>query len=500
MGATRFNRAMRRALLLTVALLPTALHAQTPPQTEDITVVGASPLLGGGVDRNLVPAATQVLGSEQISRNGTPDAVAALSANVAGVNLDSASGNPFQPSLFYNGFETSPLQGTSQGIAVYLNGVRFNQPFGDTVNFDLIPDAAIAHVNVEGANPVFGLNALGGAINMSLKNGFTYHGGEVDLSGGSFGQMEANAQYGAQFGDQAIYAAASVQHEGGWRDLQSSDIQNFFGDYGIRHNGNEFHVNLTLANSSLNGPGTSPVQLLAADPAAQFTAPNLVANKYLQLSTSADVKISDTLSVQAVAYYNYFQQHVVNGNTANDFPCDDGSGLMCQDVGVPSTTIGGATIPDFLHGGPYSELDLQDTNTNAYGGSAQLTDTGELFGHQNHLTVGASFDGAQTTFTGVGLLGGLTLVSREFYGQGVVIDEPGNNVPVRAGITDSYGGLFAADTFNLTRALALTVSGRYNMAEIDLRDQNGGDLTGNHGRTLLCRSAKFLQPSQFLRR
>jgi outer membrane receptor protein involved in Fe transport len=475
---------LRRHLLVAAAMpvwIPVVAQAQTPPTaTEEITVVGASPLIGGGVNRNLIPAETQLLGEAQISRNGAPDALAALSANVAGLNLDSAAGNPYQPSLFYNGFETSPLQGTSQGIAVYLNGIRFNSPFGDTVNFDLIPDVAIAHVNVEGANPVFGLNALGGAINIALKNGFTYQGGEADISGGSFGQIQADVQYGMQSGDEAIYAAASERHEGGWRDLQSSDIQNFYGDYGVRHDGSEFHVNLTLANSSLNGPGTSPVQLLAADPAAQFTAPNLVANKYVQFGSSANIHLSDTLSVQAVAYYNYFQQRVANGNTANDFPCDNGTGLMCQSPGVPSTTTGGAYIPDFLHGGPYSELDMQDTNTNAYGASAQVSEAAELYGHANNLTAGASFDGAKTTFTGEGLLGGLTLDSREYYGPGVVLDEPGVNTPVRAAITDGYGGVFATDTFNLTKGLAVTVSGRYNMAEVNLLDEHGGDLTGNH--------------------
>jgi iron complex outermembrane receptor protein len=474
----------RRTLVLLAAALPPAhAAAQTPPAppvTEEVTVVATSPLIGGGVSRNLVPADTQVLGSADISRNGAPDALAALSADIAGVNLDSSSGNPYQPALFYNGFETSPLQGTSQGVAVYLNGVRFNQPFGDTVNFDLIPDAAIAHVNVEGANPVFGLNALGGAVNIQLKSGFTWQGTEADLSGGSFGQIQADMQYGAVSGDQSFYAAGSVRHEAGWRDLQSSDIQNFYGDYGLRHDGSEVHLNLTLANSSLNGPGTSPVQLLAADPSAQFTAPNLIANKYLQVATNTNIVLTDTLSLQAVAYYNYFQQHVVNGNTPDDFPCDNGSGLLCSSPGVPSTTVGGATIPDFLHGGPYSELDLQTTNTNAYGASAQLSDTGDLLGHANHLTVGVAFDGAQTTFTGDGLLGGLTTDTREYFGPGIVIDEPGNNVPVRVAISDAYTGVFATDTFNLTKSLALTLSGRFNMAEVDLRDENGGDLTGNH--------------------
>ncbi len=450
------------------------------PETEQITVIATSPLLGSGVDRDLVPAETSVLSSKDIARDGTPNLTQALTEQLGAVSLDSASGNPFQPTLFYHGFQASPLQGTSQGLAVYVNGARFNQAFGDTVNWDVIPDIAIDRINLEGANPVFGLNALGGSLNVSLKNGFTYQGAELDASGGSFSQVQGEFQYGRQIGNVAVYAAGSEEHQGGWRDLQSSDIQNFYGDIGWRGDRGEVHLGLSMANSSLNGPGTSPVQLLAADPAAQFTAPNLVANKAISATLSGTYTISDTLSLQAVAYYQYLQQRVVNGNTANDFPCDDGSGLLCSSPGVPSTTRGGAPIPAFLGQGPYSELDDQTTNSNGYGASLQLTDTGELFGLTNHLVVGGSFDGAQTMFTGDGLIGGLTLDTRQYYGPGVVIDEPGINVPVRVAITDAYYAAFATDTLNLTPKLALTVSGRFNNAEIDLADQNGGDLTGQH--------------------
>jgi outer membrane receptor protein involved in Fe transport len=476
-------------------LLPGGARAQTPPgafqplppaapaPAEQITVVGSSPLLGSGVSRNLIPVNTQVLGSADISRSGAPDVLQALGTQVAGINVDSASGNQYQPSIFYNGFEVSPLQGTSQGIAVYVNGIRFNSAFGDTVNWDLIPDVAINRINVEGSNPLFGLNALGGSFNVALKDGFSYHGGEADISGGSFGQIQADAQYGQQSGDQAIYAAASAIHQGGWRDLQSTDIQNFYTDYGIRHDGVEIHLDLTMANSNINGPGTAPVQLLAVDASAQFTAPNAVANRYIQAGLRSNVTLSDTLSVQSQLYYNYFQQRVANGNISNDRPCNNGSFLMCQSPGVYSTTLGGRYIPDFLHGGPYSELDRQTTNTNGYGGAAQLTNTGELFGLKNHLVTGVSLDGAMTQFSAVALLGGLSPVSRIFYGQGVPIDEPGNTVPVGVFITDTYAGSFASDTLNLTRKLALTVSGRFNFAEVDLRDENGRDLTGNHAYT-----------------
>jgi outer membrane receptor protein involved in Fe transport len=468
-----------------VALTCVAARAQAPSiNLPQLDIIAPSPLLGSGVDRDTVPAQTNVLKGDDLTRGGTtamPDAVRALNEQVGGVNLDSASGNPYQPTLVYHGFQASALQGTPQGLAVYVNGVRFNSAFGDTVNFDLLPDVAIEQMNLEGSNPVFGLNALGGALNIQLKNGFTYQGGEISFTGGSFGTFGGDFQYGKQSGNTAVYVAASGLNQDGWRDLQSSSIENFYGDVGWRGDTGEVHLSVLLANSRLNGPGTSPVELLAADPAAQFTGPNAIYNTFTQVSLSGNLQVSDTVSLQGVTYYNNFLQRVTNGNAPNDTPCNDGSGLLCNDTG-PSTTLGGGTIPAFL--GPsqfaYSELDNQTTNTNGYGASVQATDTQTVFGFNNHLVGGFSFDGAQTEFTGVSFIGGITPDTRVFVGPGVVIDEPGTNVPVRVGISDAYYGAFIADTFNLTDRLALTASGRFNVAQINLNDQNGGDLTGNH--------------------
>ena len=448
----------------------------------EVTVVGVTPLLGSGVDRDKVPAATTVLDSKDIARNGPADALNALQEQVGPINLNSASGNPQQPTLLYHGFAAGALQGTEQGLAVYVNGVRFNQAFGDTVNWDLIPNIAIDRVNIEGSNPAFGLNALGGAINIQLKNGFTYHGAEADLYGGSFGQIGGEFQYGKQSGNFASYIAGSGLRENGWRDLQSSDLENIYGDLGWRTDRAEIHVNLTLAHSELNGPGTSPVQLLAADPAAQFTAPNALFNQYSALSVSGNYAVSDHTSIQALAYYDYFHQIVSNANAPNDTPCNDGSGLLCDSNGDPSTTLGGGTIPAFLGASPfaYSELDDQTTNTNGYGASAQVTNTHDVFGLHNQFVAGVSFDGAQTMFSGTSLIGGITPFSRVFVGPGVVIDEPGQNQPVRVAISNASFGLFLVDTLDLTSRLSVTASGRLNAIETNLNDQNGGGLTGNH--------------------
>jgi len=485
---TTGSSAIRRGTLagapaLAALALCTAAQAQTaaPSAVSEVVVVAPTPLPGSGVDRDKSPGPVQVLTSADIASTGTPDALRSLNEQVGAINLDSAAGNPYQPTLFYHGFEASPLQGVSEGLAVYVDGVRFNQAFGDTVNWDLIPDIAIQRLTLEDSNPVFGLNALGGALNLNLKTGFDYHGAEADLSGGSFGSREGEVQYGAAYGNTALYIAADAIHQDGWRDLQSSDISNLYGDYGWRGEAAEIHLSGRWANTALNGPGTAPVELLAVDPRAQFTAPNAIQNNDWGATLTGDFKLAPDLSLDAVAHYSAFRQAVENGNAANDTPCNDGSGLLCDDSG-PSTTVGGATIPAFLGSDPlaYSELDEQTTKTRSYGASAQLVSTAGLFGMANHGVLGASFDGAKTNFGATSYIGGLTPVSRVFIGPGVVIEEPGDNVPVQVAVTDADSALFFTDTLDLTSRLSATASARYNDVEVDLHDQLGGDLTGDH--------------------
>lgn len=457
--------------------------AQTaaPTALPGVEVVGTTPLLGSGVDRGQVPAETHVLTNDEVTRTGVPQAVRALQDNVPGVNLSDAAGNPYQPTLFYHGFAASPLQGTPQGIAVYLNGVRFNQAFGDTVNWDLIPDIAIDTMNLVGSNPVFGLNALGGALSVQLKNGFTFQGAELGGYGGSFGQVGGDLQYGVRIGDIAAYVAGSVQHQGGWRDDQSSDLRQIYGDVGWRGERAELHFSIIGADTALNGPGTSPVELLDADRSAQFTAPNVLFDKYALVTTSMNVDVTETISVQGNVYYDYFEQRVRNGNVTDFAVCPDGTGFLCNDAGDFATDRQGSPIPDFLAGGPYSQLDRQTTNTNGYGASAQVTNQDALFGHANRLVAGLSFDGAQTGFGASTELGGLALESRVFGGPSVVVDQPdGSIVPVRLGASNAYYGVFFTDTFAVAPALALNVGGRFNAAQVDLTDRNGTALTGNH--------------------
>ncbi|HET8997698.1 MAG TPA: TonB-dependent receptor plug domain-containing protein, partial [Acetobacteraceae bacterium] len=282
-------------LCLTLLLAPEAFaQAETgatvlPP----VTVVAPTPLLGSGIDRGKAPNSVNVLNRQDIARSGVPSMLHALEQQTPGVSLDDAQGNPFQPNLEYRGFVASPLDGNPQGLAVYLNGVRFNAAFSDAVNWDLLPSIAIDQVNLEGANPVFGLNALGGALSIQMKNGFTWKGGQAELYGGSFGTVAGSMQYGRQSGSESTYLAVNIDHQRGWRQLNSSDVRQAYGDIGWRSDTAELHWNVLLADNLLNGPGTVPVQFLAADRTATFTAPNRTTNRYALSSLSGTWSLTD---------------------------------------------------------------------------------------------------------------------------------------------------------------------------------------------------------------
>jgi outer membrane receptor protein involved in Fe transport len=467
-------------------------------------IVQVSPLSNAGIRLATYPQNVQTLSAHDLVVNGVANLTGALDKRATGVNLVNSQANPYQPTILYHGFEISPIQGTPAGLSVYVDGARFNQPFGDIALWSTLPDEAIASISVQDGNPVFGLNALGGAVNVRLKNGFTDPGGEIELSGGSFDQIQGNLEYGKQVGNAAAYVDVSAAHEGGWRDLQSSDLQNFYGDVGWRGARTELHFSVTLANSTLNGPGSVPVELLAANPAAQFTGPNGIADRFLKLATTLNADLTENTSIQTVIYYENLLEHLYNGNGPNDLPCGPGpdADYLCQGgPGNPvSTDRSGNPIPNFAPNADaygyyaYSQLDLNTTNTNGYGASAQLTNRTDLFGLKNRLTAGISYDGGFTKYDADAYDGGITAgrvyaAPPGFSNLGYEIDEPGT-VPVGVVVRNGYYGAYATDTLNLTPKLAVTAGGRFNIANIALNDQDppdpnapGAGLTGRHDYT-----------------
>jgi len=135
-------------------------------------VIATTPLPGVALEPNEIPAPVQGATKRDIVQSGALNLSDFLNRRLSGVHVNEVQNNPFQPDVNYRGYTASPLLGTPQGLSVYLDGVRLNQPFGDVVSWDLIPRIAISEVTlIPGSNPLFGLNTLGGALSLQTKDG-----------------------------------------------------------------------------------------------------------------------------------------------------------------------------------------------------------------------------------------------------------------------------------------------------------------------------------------
>src|SRR5512133_1802625 len=156
-----------------------------------VEVIGTTLLPGLGTPIQDVPANVQLLNSDSMAVQRQNTLADHLEQNAGSVTVNAAQGNPYQPDINFRGFTASPLLGVPQGLSVFQDGVRINEPFGDIVNWDLLPQSAIANMQlIPGSNPVFGLNTLGGALAVYTKSGSAYPGGSAQISGGSFGRRQ----------------------------------------------------------------------------------------------------------------------------------------------------------------------------------------------------------------------------------------------------------------------------------------------------------------------
>ena len=454
---------------------------------DEITVVGTTPVPGMTVDVDKVPGNVQTLRAADLSQNGTASFIQALGTRIGSVNINDTLADAFQPDILYRGFEALPVLGTPQGLAVYQNGVRINEAFGDTVNWDLFPDIAIDRVDIVSANPLFGLNALGGAISVTMKSGFTFQGLDGELSGGSFDQRQGAVEFGGNNGVVGFYAAARLLDQNGWRLFAHDSVRQYYADLSFRDGGASIDLNYAHADNKLFGQGAAPVQSLAVNTQNVFTGPQSNFNTLNFVTLNAQLKFTDNLATQGVLYSRSYRQTVANGNSTNYTACDDAKpGALCQGDGItPLTDSAGGPIPDISNGGAtlIGQNDFERIRSDSWGISLQLTDTSPLFGHGNDFALGATLDTAQTHFfsgTEVGVLdASLTVLP-----SGLFVDTPEGTdfaaTPVNLNANNKYYGFYVTDTFDLTSLLSVTASGRYNIAKIDLSDQLGTALSGNN--------------------
>src|SRR6202046_2109193 len=205
----------------------------TVTELPQITVIGNTPLPGLGLPLNEIPANVQTANSQDMENQQTLGIADYLNNNFSGINVSESADNPFQLDINYHGFTASPLLGTPEGLSVYVDGVRVNESFGDTVNWDLIPESAISPVTLmSGSTPVFGLNTLGGALSVQTKSGHDNPGTELEAYGGSFGRRVFQGETGGELGPFDYFLTGNYFDEVGWRDLSPTRVYQGFGKVG----------------------------------------------------------------------------------------------------------------------------------------------------------------------------------------------------------------------------------------------------------------------------
>jgi len=461
----------------------TASPASSPVESlPEIDIVATAPLAAGGIDRDKVPAPGWSLDAGQLHAEGPAGLTGTLERLVPGVAVNDVSGSPFQPDLQFRGFAASPILGTPAGIAVYQNGARINEAFGDTVNWNLVPDFAVRRADLVTADPVFGLNALGGALALEMKNGFNFQQNRLELAGGSFARGEATFEKGVQSGNFASYIGGHLATDGGYRQHSAAAIGQLYGDLGAETDRVDLHVSFTGSTDSIHAAGPAPVELLASDPSAVFTFPQGTRNQLAFVTATGKLKATDTLAIDGLFYFRRFEQHVVDGNTTEAQRCDSAlaPGLLClSSPGAGLFSTAGTQIAD-IPGANLGETDRSVTQASGLGGSLQATETMQVAGGDNHLVFGASIDHADVGFSATSELATLQPDLRTI-ATGILIDQPDGTIsPVRLNTTSTYLGVYARDTFNLTPRLAVTAGGRSNLATIQLNDLLGTALNGSH--------------------
>ena len=455
-----------------------------PPAFEDtIEVVGATPLQGLGIDRNKIPGNVQTATSGDLRRTGGASFAEQVQRATPSVHVNDATTNPFQPDLQFRGFVGSPLLGLPQGLALYQNGVRLNEPFGDTVNWDLVPDNAVASISLmPGSNPLFGLNALGGALSVRTKTGLSHPGHEVTLSSGSFSRQRVEAASGGSRGALSYFVAGNVVFEDGWRDFSPSRVRQLFGDVEWRGAATTLNMSVTAGANRLIGNSPAPIQLLEDDRSAIFTHPDETTSRMALFTLRARHQAKPTLMLDAVAFYRRASIDTFNGDDSDYDECEDAAydGFLCDDEGEgePVENQFAAFIPvdddDELNG----TNNTSATSSNGFGASVQATMTTPLLGRANHFVAGVTLDGGRSRYEADTEIARLT-ADRGTTGTGL-FDE---DAIVRLRTTVRHAGVYAANFFSVTPALTVMGAARLNHSAITLRDQIGTGLNGDHSFT-----------------
>ena len=508
---------------------PVVLAADTTTlQLPTVVVVGTTPLPGVGLAKEQIPSPVQTATARDIEKSGALDLSDFLNRSLGSVHVNEMQGNPFQSDVNYRGFTASPLLGTPQGLSIYMDGVRLNQPFGDVVSWDLIPRAAISSLSLmPGSNPVFGLNTLGGALSIQTKDGRKNPGTAFELSAGSDNRRALSVEHGGSNNkDLDWFVTANAHDEDGWRDASPSRLGQVFGKLGWHNEKTDLKLTYAYADTKLTGNGLQEFRLLNQNYNSVYTLPDITENKSHFLNLAGTHNVSDTLLLAGNLYYRKIKTATLNGDI-NEGSLDQAVYLTSAAsratlaaggyTGYPTTAETAANTPfpswrckeqvlladssKFPLTAPDAEpgekcngmLNRTWTDQQNAGISGQFTLLGDLAGQHNQFTAGAAYDESRIDFRQTSQIGYLnsdrSVTALNAYADGGVTGGGVNGVPFDNRV-DLSGrirtwSLYATDTVSFHDTLHLTLSGRYNRINVKNEDHinpGGGvdSLDGDH--------------------
>jgi outer membrane receptor protein involved in Fe transport len=497
-------------------------QAQTPENAPPrdlptVTVVAPTPLPGLDVPVDQVPANVQTLTGAALDASLAPDLSSYLVRAVGSVTVNETQGNPFQPDINYRGFTASPLLGTPQGLSVFMDGVRLNQPFGDVVSWDLIPRNAIASVALmPGSNPLFGLNTLGGALAIQTKDGLRNPGTSVRLSGGSWGRVATEFETGGS--DAASgwnwFVAGNRLHERGWRTESPSDLSQLFAKVGRRTRDGSVSLTAAFADNDLTGNGVQESAALRRDWASVRTVPDVTRNKSAFLNLAATQAINDRWTASGNVYYRNIRTRTFNGDLNDEaleesvYQPNAAERAALTRAGYTGFPVAGANAANtpfprwrcianaLLNTEPNEKcnglINRTETRQRNYGLAGQVATQARTGGIEHAVTLGAAYDASRVRFGQSSQFGyvnpdrSITPVTGPgAFADGTQDSENAFDARVDLASRSRTGSLYATDVIALDERTHLTLSGRYNHTRIDNRDGlnpggGPGSLDGDH--------------------
>ena len=431
------------------------ISADEPYKIGIIDVYTNTPLPSIGLPINMVPSSIQTVNGQEINQQAGVSVADYMVNNLQGVTVNEVGGNPYQLEINFRGYNATPISGNPQGLSVYVDGVRMNQPFSNTVLWDLIPDFSIESMQmVAGSNPVYGLNTLGGAISMQTKSGRTFNKKAIDFSAGSWGRQTSLMEAGGISEDGSYDYYIGYQHftEDGWRDYSPSHVNQLFTKVGWESDTSRYEVSYSGAHNLLIGNGLTPKDLLGSDLEGIHTLEDETKNNYGKLVLSATEYWDDATMFSGNAYWLRSDRKTGNGDLNDEYA------IPGDDEGVQNAT---------------------GTKQDAYGANGQITFDQDWLGRRNQLIVGVALESSIIKFAQTEQEQA-TLLANGFFGGAL------GDVEQTTGLTGKTksAGLFATNTHSLNDRWDINTAARYNFIQVNNEDTfnpAGGatSLTGN---------------------